>query len=161
MKVRYNSYSILGLLVVLIFSCKKKKEDDNSNNNVAPVFCSLSPSTCVVNDTVKQIILDTSLITSNNTFHSEHLVAIDEGISADFEGSTFPLQGKYAITSSFNEVKVGSKKVYIQYFKNGEAYVGQTGEVEIDVNSIIYLCKITFKNTFGETFEVSLKSTIK
>lgn len=159
MKSKYSLFIVIAL-GFLFFGCKKKTTNDN-NNNTAPQFCNLANATSSINDTIKQINHDTSYSTGNNTFYAQHLISDDEGISVDFEGSIMPQVGNYTITSSFTEVKPGSKKCYLQYFRNGESYVGQAGQVEIGNSGSFYFCKIVFKNTFGLQHTVSLKAIIK
>lgn len=145
---------------VWISACKKDKKTD-TNTNTAPLFCNLASSTSSINDTIKQVINDTSYATANNTYYTQHLMSSDEGVSVDFEAAMFPAAGKYTIAKSFIEVIPGSKKCYVQYFRAGESYVGQSGIVEIGSDGAIYFCKIQFKNTFGSEHIVSLKSLIK
>jgi hypothetical protein len=156
------TYHKLGLLIVLVllFACKKKS-DPNTNTNIAPLFCSLADETSSVNDTIKQIMSDTSYSTGNNTFYTQHLISEDEGISLDFEGSEKPVAGDYIITPAFIEVKPGSKKCYLQYFVNGESFVAQAGKVEVGSSGSLYFCKINFKNTFGIQYTISIKTNIK
>ena len=152
--------SSLLLFCILLYACKKDSKTDDPGTVIAPVFCNLANNTSSVNDTIKQIINDTSYATSNNTYYSQHLISLEEGISVDFEGGILPVTGTYSITKSFTEVIPGSKKCYVQYFRNGESFVGQAGKVEIGSGGSIYLCKINFKNTFGIEHTVSLKSLI-
>jgi len=143
-------------------NCKKKKDDAN-NNTTAPVVCNLAPATLSVNDTVRQVVKDSSFATANNTYNTQHVVSVQEGISMDFEDVVAPVPGEYTVTTVFLDVKPGSKLVYLQYFHDGQPYIGQSGKVNVkqDGTSLSFdFCKIYCKNTFGLGYTVSAKSTI-
>jgi len=143
-------------------NCKKKKDDTN-NNTTAPVVCNLAPATLSVNDTVRQFVKDSSFATANNTYNTQHIVNALEGISMDFEDVVAPVPGEYTVTTVFLDVKPGSKLVYLQYFHDGQPYIGQSGKVNVKqdgANLSFDFCKIYCKNTFGLGYTVSAKSTI-
>ncbi len=159
-QVSFLKIGIGMLFLVVLVCCKKKKPDDNNNN--PPISnCNLTMSTLVANDTIINIVGDTAYATGNNTLYTEHKISGTQGCSVEFEGSTFPVAGTYAITPIFNDVKPGSMKVYIQYFINGTTYIGQGGDCKFTgegTGAIIEFCKINFKESFGNEKTISLKS---
>lgn len=153
---------LITLLAFGLTNCKKKKDDPN-NTTTAPVVCNLAPSTVSLNDTIRQVVKDSSFATANNTYNTQHIVSAQEGVSMDFEDAVVPAPGDYTITPVFLDVIPGSKKVYVQYFHEGQPYLGQAGKVTIkqDGGTISFeFCKIYCKNTFGLGFTVSAKSMI-
>jgi hypothetical protein len=157
----YISISIC--LAFFISSCGKKDKTNTTNTNTAPVFCSLQMATLVINDTVNQITTDTSFQTANNTYYLQYQDAAEKGCSFDFEGTQIPAEGSFAITPNFTEILPGSKKVYVQFFINGNSFQGQSGVVKITgagSAAVIEYCKVVFKNSFGESYICSFKSNL-
>lgn len=155
--------SICISLTLIMSSCGKKDKDNTTNTNTAPVFCSLQTSTLVINDTVNQLTTDTSYQTANNTFYLQYQDAAGKGCSFDFEGNQIPAEGNFTITPNFTEISPGSKKVYVQFFYNGNSFQGQSGAVKISgsgSSAIIEFCKVNFKNSFGENHTCSFKSNL-
>lgn len=151
----------VAFFLLVILCCKKKKTDDDNNNNIPVITCNLSMSTIDANDTIYNVIGDSAYATGNNTYYTEHKISNTHGCSVEFEGVTFPVAGTYSITPIFNEVIPGSKKVYIQYFKNGVSYIGQSGECKLTgagTGATLEYCKIKFKESFGDEKTISLKS---
>ena len=160
-KVFYISICIS--LALFMSSCGKKDKTNTTNTNTAPVFCSLQMATLVINDTVNQLTTDTSYQTANNTFYLQYQNAAEKGCSFDFEGTLMPTEGTFSITPNFTELLPGSKKVYVQFFINGNSFQGQSGNVKITgsgSSAIIEYCKVNFKNSFGESFICSFKANL-
>lgn len=155
-------FYLLLSIAFFIASCGKKKSDPDKTNT-APINCSLQVSTLVINDSVNFISSDTSYTTSNNTYYIQHQITNIKGVSFDFGGTDKPVAGTYEITSNYTDIIPGSKKVYVQYFDNGESYQGQSGNVLISTNgneSTLEFCKINIKNTFNQGFLVSFKGIL-
>lgn len=160
-----KTHAVIGLFVLsgclFVYSCNKKTPPVNNPN---PITCSLAGSTIVVNDTQYNIIQDTAYATLNNTFYAEHIVATGHGVSVEFEGTTFPAAGDYTVTTVFSEVVIGSKKVYMQYYFNGQSYGAQSGIAKVSgsgAQAITDFCKVKFKESFGEEKTISLKSDME
>jgi hypothetical protein len=155
-------FYLLLTFALFIASCGKKKSDPDKTTT-APINCSLQISTLVINDSVNFISSDSSYTTSNNTYYIQHQVTSIKGASFDFGGIEKPAAGTYEITPNYTEILPGVKKVYVQYFNNGESYQGQSGNVLISANgaeNIIEFCKIDFKNSFNQGYTVSFKGIL-
>lgn len=155
---------LLGLFLAIagIAACNKKS-DPLPDDNTAPPVCNLPAHTLSVNDTLRTIQSDTGMVTANNTYNTEHVITATEGLSFDFEGNAKPGAGDYAITPVFIDVVPGSKKVYLQYFFDGQPYLGQGGTVHVTSagNGLAFdFCKVECKNTFGISFTVSAKGIV-
>ena len=156
---------LLGLFLAIagISACKKKSDPPPNNNNTAPPVCNLPAHTLSVNDTLRTFQTDSGMATANNTYNTEHVITATEGLSLDFEGNAQPATGDYTITPVFIDVVPGSKKVYLQYFYDGQPYLGQGGTLHITSSGsglAFDFCKVECKNTFGISFTVSAKGVI-
>ena len=161
MRKNFNAITLLIVLLTSIISCGKKKDKPDEGNNNPIVNCNLSNATLVANDTIYNIIQDTSYSTQNNTFYTEHKIGPGHGCSIEFEGLVAPIEGTYTVTPIFNEVIPGSQKVYMQYYVNGVSYNGQGGTITVKgtgTSAILEVCKVKFKESFGDEKTISLKS---
>lgn len=161
MRKNFNTIALLIVLLSSIISCGKKKVKNDDGNDNPIVNCNLSNATLVANDTIYNIIHDTSYATQNTTFYTEHTIGIGHGCSIEFEGLVAPVEGTYTVTPIFNEVIAGSQKVYMQYYVNGFSYNGQGGTITVKgsgTSAIIEVCKVKFKESFGDEKTISLKS---
>ncbi len=153
---------ILSGLILISLSCKKDTTtDDPTPEPDAP--CTVSQDAIITNGQKATVTSDTSYVNGDTLYTIELQVTQGNGITVRLSASEVPAIGKYSITNNILDLKEYEYQAFAQLYINGQAYLAQSGKVEVfnnGVNLRAKACGLQVSNPVSSDYSVDFNGNL-